>query len=255
MSMSVIHYSIYEEKIIERSLFITESDVILGITGDRAMCGRYLFDVEKDMGLRMFLQEAQQRLKGQKTGGESEETAAVFENGMIFGDGRIKTGEIRPTERAVMIRQTGCHVYASAGYWGFPFQKKQILLARLETILEKPMFSESMLYRRCIVPATGFYEWTHDDLKKKYYFNTENAAHFYMAGIWRTFENGDHFVIVTTEADECTRPVHDRRPVILDWDEAQLWLSDWQSGWKAASLAAPVLNKKCCEEYEQLTLF
>ena len=205
------------------------------------MCGRYLFDAENDMELKRLLQEADRRLEREKERAELKKM--------------LKTGEIRPAERAVIIRQTGCHVYPTAGYWGFPFQKKQILLARLETILEKPMFSESMLYRRCVVPATGFYEWTHDDLKKKYYFNTYNAAHFYMAGIWKAYEDGDHFVIVTTEADDCIRPVHDRRPVILDWDEAQLWLSDWQSGWKAASLAAPALNRQCCEEYEQLTLF
>lgn len=203
------------------------------------MCGRYLIDFDGDRELTAIVQEAQERLRKRS------------------GDGslRLNSGEIRPTQQGPVLKLAGCHLYADAGRWGFPFQKQQVFLARLETILQKPMFSESMLYRRCIVPASGFYEWSHDKVKKKYYFKNRHASCLYMAGIWQPCEDGEHFVIVTTEADDCMRQVHDRMPVVLTKDEAQLWLGDWQSACQVAAQARPELEKQCCEAYEQLTLF
>ncbi len=203
------------------------------------MCGRYLIDFDDDRELMAIVQEAQERL--QKRSGD--------------GSLCLNSGEIRPTQQGPVLKLAGCHLYADAGRWGFPFQKQQVFLARLETILQKPMFSESMLYRRCIVPASGFYEWSHGKVKKKYYFQNRHASHLYMAGIWRSCEDGEHFVIVTTEADDCMRQVHDRMPVVLTKEEAQFWLGDWQSACQVAVQARPELEKQCCEAYEQLTLF
>lgn len=203
------------------------------------MCGRYFIDIDGDMELAAVVREAEERLRRRSANGNLQ----------------LNSGEIRPTQCGPILKQAGCHLYADAGRWGFPFQKKQVLLARIETILQKPMFSESMLYRRCIVPASGFYEWSHDTVKKKYYFKNKHADHLYMAGIWHSYEDGEHFVIVTTDADDCMRPVHDRMPVVLTKNEAELWLGDWQSAYQAASHARPKLEKECCDDYEQLTLF
>lgn len=210
------------------------------------MCGRYFIDLENDSELLRIVREAEIRLKKRLVQGKLSDT----QNKPI-----LHGGEIRPTDRAAILKQAGCHMYADAGKWGVSFEKKQIFLARLETILQKSMFSESMLYRRCVVPASGFYEWTHTGQKKKYYFTNQSGQRMYMAGIWQPGEDGEHFIIVTTEADDTMRPVHDRMPVVLDRQAAEAWLGDWQLAWQTADAVRAQLQKECCEEFEQLTLF
>ena len=198
------------------------------------MCGRYLLNTEGNGELQSFFYEAERR---------------------ISGAGKLQSGEIRPSEWSVIIKQAGCHVYADGARWGFPHERQTVFLARLETVLQKPMFSESMLYRRCLVPASGFYEWSGGSLKQKYFFGNSSGHCLYMAGLWKHFGDGDHFVIVTTEADETVAAIHDRMPVIFSRADGNRWLEDWQRGWQAASQAAPALERSCCEVYEQLTLF
>lgn len=203
------------------------------------MCGRYFIDLDEDKELAAIVREAEERLRRRGASGQLP----------------LRGGEIRPTQQAAVLKQAGCHLYADGGRWGFPLQKKQVLLARMETILQKPMFSEAMLYRRCIVPASGFYEWSHDTVRKKYYFKNKHRERLYMAGIWQPYEDGEHFVIVTTEADGCMQPVHDRMPVVFTRTEAELWLGDWLSAYQAAVHARPELEKECCDDFEQLTFF
>lgn len=107
----------------------------------------------------------------------------------------------------------------------------RLINARSETVSEKPAFRQAFKQRRCIIPADGFYEWQRTAGKKQpFFFRMRNEKSFGFAGLWERWEGeGGEAVnscaILTTEANEVLRPVHDRMPVILHPDDYDLWLS------------------------------
>lgn len=109
----------------------------------------------------------------------------------------------------------------------------KLINARSETVTEKPSFREAFKRRRCIIPADGFYEWqrTAGGKKQPYFFQLRQSVPFGFAGLWDRWagEDGqsvDSCTILTTEANELLRLVHDRMPVILHTDDYELWLDD-----------------------------
>lgn len=108
-------------------------------------------------------------------------------------------------------------------HWGYtlPMKKDLIINARCETILDKKIFKEDMLYRRCVVLAKGFYQ--KDATNHQVSFATDDDI-IYMAGIYRQKEK--EVVIITTEANEVMKPVHDRMPLILPKSKVKPWLTD-----------------------------
>lgn len=107
----------------------------------------------------------------------------------------------------------------------------RLINARGETVAEKPAFREAFKKRRCIIPADGFYEWQREGGKKQpFYFRMRDDSPFGFAGLWERWEGEGGEVInscaiLTTEANEILRPVHDRMPVILHPEEYSLWLA------------------------------
>lgn len=99
--------------------------------------------------------------------------------------------------------------------------------ARAEEIEKKPAFRRAFKYRRCLVPASGFYEWkkVSDEgkpVKIPYWIKLKNGEIFGFAGI---YEN-DTFSIVTTMANEMMQPIHERMPVILHKKDEEIWLNN-----------------------------
>lgn len=108
----------------------------------------------------------------------------------------------------------------------------RMINARAETLSEKPSFRDAFKKRRCVVPASGFYEWQKkgSGAKQPFYFYLKDKEVFGFAGLWEEWidkQTGDVLetcTIITTEANDILKPVHDRMPVILkpkDYDE---WL-------------------------------
>lgn len=106
----------------------------------------------------------------------------------------------------------------------------RLINARSETVAEKPAFREAFRRRRCIIPADGFYEWQRAGGRKRpFFFLMRDESPFGFAGLWERWEGGggevvDSCTILTTEANELLRPVHDRMPVILHPADYELWL-------------------------------
>jgi putative SOS response-associated peptidase YedK len=96
--------------------------------------------------------------------------------------------------------------------------------ARAETLTEKPSFREAFKSRRCIIPASGFYEWQKQTkgAKQPFYFYLKDKDVFGFAGLWeswidkQTGEELETCTIITTEANNVLKPVHERMPVILN---------------------------------------
>jgi putative SOS response-associated peptidase YedK len=121
--------------------------------------------------------------------------------------------------------------------WGLiPFWAKdpaignRMINARSETVAEKPAFRAAFRKRRCLVPADGFYEWQKVGAgKQPHHIHRPDGGPFGIAGLWERWESGDGDVIesctlITTEASDSLRPIHNRMPVILNRDDFGRWL-------------------------------
>lgn len=117
--------------------------------------------------------------------------------------------------------------------WAGPEKNlKPQINARSEQAASKPMFRASMRDRRCLVPATGFYEWKANAHGKQPFHIHLHGKPFLMAGIWddgslESDEGGEpSFAILTTEANKAVAPLHDRMPVIVSIRDLDAWLEE-----------------------------
>jgi putative SOS response-associated peptidase YedK len=103
--------------------------------------------------------------------------------------------------------------------------------ARGDTVLDKPAFRSAMRYRRCLVPADGFYEWKRvGDRKQPYFVRLKSGGAMAFAGLWEVWSgpNGEEMetaAIVTTEANRTLCSIHERMPVIVPPEAFDLWLN------------------------------
>ena len=113
--------------------------------------------------------------------------------------------------------------------------------ARSETADTKPAFCDALKFRRCLIPADGFYEWQKSgSIKQPYCFEVREGELFAFAGVWDRWKgpNGkalETFSILTTTPNAVTSAVHDRMPVILDPDSYDLWLDPGMKDVRAAA--------------------
>lgn len=123
--------------------------------------------------------------------------------------------------------------------WGLvPFWAKEpsigyrMINARAETIAEKASFKNPFKKKRCLVLASGFYEWVKTQKKSTktpLYFRLKNKEPFAFAGLWDEWKQPDSgkllsFTIITTGPNELMKPIHDRMPVILHEKDESTWL-------------------------------
>ncbi len=103
--------------------------------------------------------------------------------------------------------------------------------ARSETAAEKPSFRTPFKRRRCLIPASGFYEWqVREKGKAPMFIHLKNREVFGMAGLWDVWRSPEGeelrtFSILTTDGNDFMQPIHDRMPVILRREDYALWLS------------------------------
>lgn len=105
----------------------------------------------------------------------------------------------------------------------------KMINARSETVIEKLAFKRAVRYRRCVVPSSGFYEWsTEGKAKLPWYIRLKDGSPMVFAGLWETWKSPEgeveSFTILTTAANQLVAPLHDRMPVILSPDEYSTWL-------------------------------
>ena len=145
---------------------------------------------------------------------------------------------IAPTQPVAIVRQDfkGGHEFALAR-WGLipgwvkdPREFATLINARAESAAEKPSFRAALRHRRCLVPATGFYEWTgRAGAKVPHLIRRPGAALMAFAGLWEHWlgADGSEFdtaAILTVAANATVSAVHDRMPVILAPRDFERWL-------------------------------
>ena len=141
---------------------------------------------------------------------------------------------VSPGTGIPLLTQNGDKLILTAKLWGLiPFWAKdpslgqKLINARSETLSEKPSFKHSFRYRRCLIPANGFYEWKNG---KPHYIQMKDESPIYLAGIHDSWHSPDGTqldtcVILTTDANELLSQVHHRMPVIINDKDADFWLS------------------------------
>jgi putative SOS response-associated peptidase YedK len=176
------------------------------------MCSRYFLDADGNVIAYTFAVVADERLR--------------------------KRFNIAPTQEAPIVRAAkgGGRELAMARWGLVPYWAKDLAVgtkminARCEGVEAKPAFRAAIEKRRCIVPATGFFEWKGVARQKQPFAITLPDRHvFGFAGLWERWkpEAGDAvetFTIVTTDANEAVAQVHDRMPVILPKEAEDTWL-------------------------------
>ncbi len=140
-----------------------------------------------------------------------------------------------PTNSVAVVTSDGGHRRLRAMRWGFiPTWYKAlndgplIINARSDTVAAKPAFREAVRSRRCIVPASGFYEWSEGDKGARLpsYFTRTDGEPMALAGIWQRWQDTDTVAIVSTEAGPGMVALHHREPVVLERSDWPLWLGE-----------------------------
>lgn len=155
-----------------------------------------------------------------------------------------------PTTQIHVIRSGEDQRHLQSMRWGFlphwyksPTDGPLLINARAETIAEKPAFRAACRERRCLIPATGFYEWTKDAEGNRlpWYIHRADGAPIAFAGVWQDWGHGEEAArtcaIVTTGANAPMKKIHHRMPVILEDRDWALWLGEEGKG--AATLMQP----------------
>lgn len=158
---------------------------------------------------------------------------------------------IAPTHQVVAVMENGRRTMRWMR-WGLMARRsgpqhasKPLVNARAETLLEKPAFRDAAQVRRCIIPASGFYEWKKvRKVRMPFYISRCDGQPMAFAGLWDTWNSPDGSVrtcsIVTVEANAVIAPLHDRMPAILGPDEEGQWLDvSHVDGREAAQLLRP----------------
>lgn len=122
----------------------------------------------------------------------------------------------------------------------------KLINARAETVDEKPSFRAAFKYRRCLIPATGFYEWMKAEkgTKRPHLLHLPQRPVFAFAGLWERWQSpqGDELrtcTILTTEPNDLVRPLHHRMAVILNREDYELWLDPASDPGHLKSLLQP----------------
>lgn len=144
---------------------------------------------------------------------------------------------VAPSQDVAIVRDRGGGRELLRARWGLvPHWSKEekpkysTINARAETVADKPVYREPFRHKRCLIPATGYYEWRQQDGgKTPYHIQLPERGLFAFAGLWDRWEHGDKAfescTIIVTAANGVMRPIHERMPVILNPAQYNTWLN------------------------------
>ena len=192
------------------------------------MCGRYEFTKERSEELFQIAHEIELR----------------------YGAGAWSPGEIRPTNLAPVLVSEGKTVRPELQTWGYRLPNSLVINARAETAAEKPIFRDSVVHRRCVIPSSGFWEWSQS--KRKFFFKLPGETVLYMAGLYSMRDGMPRYCILTTAANESMREVHHRMPLVLRREQITPWLEQPETATEILALVPPLLSKSSADDQLQL---
>ena len=168
---------------------------------------------------------------------------------------------IAPTQLAPIVREDEDGRFFCLLRWGLvphwaddPAVGNRMVNARAETLSEKPSYRVPFQKQRCLVPAGGFYEWKKEgSTKQPYLIRRQDQAPIAFAGLWERWDGHgtripiETFTIITTQANDLVRPIHERMPLILSPSDFDAWLSPGEA-------AAELLRTPKSDELEAVPI-
>jgi putative SOS response-associated peptidase YedK len=174
------------------------------------MCGRYAVATPGQLALRFAVEQPAQ-LEPTYNAAPSERLPVIVEHG---------------GQRSVELMQWGL-----IPHWAKdPRIGSQMINARAESVAEKPAYRRPLRRQRCLVPASGFYEWqASSEGKVPYYMHRKDEDLFVFAGLYDSWCDAEGqpvqtFTIITTQPNSLLAPIHTRMPAILSPDTEAVWL-------------------------------
>ncbi len=178
---------------------------------------------------------------------------------------------VAPTQDVgVLVNEGGGRIYKTMRWGLIPFWAKDekignsLINGRLETAATKPAFRSAWKERRCLIPASGFYEWRAIEVpgktkpsKMPFYISRKDGNPLIFAGLWERWGKDSLLscTILTVEAHDCLRDLHGRMPVMLDKDGIGAWLAGGapsiDPGLETAVRIAPVSPKVNSPRYNE----
>lgn len=159
---------------------------------------------------------------------------------------------IAPTEQApaVALDREGTRRFGTFRWGLVPFWAEdaaigvRMINARAESVADKPAFREPFAHRRCLIPASAFYEWkTEGKVKRPFAIARSDGRLLALAGLWDRWKGPDAVIrscaILTTEANARVAEIHDRMPVLLEPDDFDEWLDPTSPPQVLARLLVP----------------
>ena len=176
-----------------------------------------------------------------------EEVRALF--GYLDGEDFPPRYNIAPTQPVAVVRLAAGQRRFALVRWGLvpswvkdPKGFALLFNARAESAADKPAFRAAMRYRRCLFPASGFYEWRRGPGKARqaYWIRPEGGGPVAFAGLWETWSDRDGgeidtACILTTDANEVVAPIRDRMPVVVVAADFSRWLDTSEYAPKAVA--------------------
>ena len=165
------------------------------------MCGRYFID-DDSLEIKAIIEKIKNK-EGLKTSGE------------------IFPGDIVP----VVCNNRNLETDSFKMKWGYSINKTTIINAKCETIYQKKLFVDGIKNRRCVIPATNYFEWE-GNKKNKYSIKSKESDVIYLAGIYRIENNTPVFSIITRFSDDNISFIHERMPLIIEKENISRWLDN-----------------------------
>ena len=176
------------------------------------MCGRFVLDIDAQALKKQF--------------------------GVIADESLAQGYNIAPTEQVLCLKQTDKGLVAVNMKWGitawYPTKKSTLLFnARQESVAEKPTFRQSFKHRRCLMLMNGFFEWQHitqanPTKKQPFYITRADHKLIAVAAIWQQEQSNTlsppACCLLTTDASDVIKKLHNRMPWILNEDQQEQWL-------------------------------
>lgn len=154
----------------------------------------------------------------------------------LEGEARGQSYNIAPSQKSPVIlniapEKLRYETWGLVPFWTKPGEKPRALInTRSDSLLEKPGFRRYIQYKRCLIPASGFFEWKESAAgKQPWYIRLKSRENFAFAGIWEEYANQDGeliytYSIITTGPNRLMSEIHNRMPVILSGEAEELWL-------------------------------
>jgi putative SOS response-associated peptidase YedK len=200
------------------------------------MCGRFLISKKVDEITERFHVEV-----------EEDKYAPIY---------NAAPSQLLPVINNAGVNQLKFYKWGLIPFWAKdPGIGNKMINARSETLSEKPAFKHLLKAKRCLIVADGFYEWKKTTQgKTPMCIRLKNNDLFAMAGLWDCWKDAEgrnvhSFCIITCEANDFMKPIHQRMPVIFTQNQERLWLDDQASETVVKSMLKP-LDSSFLHAYE-----